>query len=195
MTYAQTTQDIKAAVRAITQGRIVAFPTSTAYGLAADALQGHALQRLRNLKQRPDDKTFSVFIKKELWPKYLDLTDDEKKFLQKSAGQPITLLVKPTLSLQHLAQDGLVGLRVIDHPLMQELADAAKVPLTATSANISGRPSCYTPACILDNFPGKLDATTYDLSLALILDAGQLPKKQPSAIVKLVNGKIQTLDR
>ncbi|MFH1354339.1 MAG: L-threonylcarbamoyladenylate synthase [bacterium] len=185
MTYAQTTQDIKAAVFAIRQGRVVAFPTGTSYGLAADVLQGHSLQRLRNLKQRPDGKTFSIFLTPSLHGKYLKLTDDEERYLAENTNQPVTLLVKSKSSLEHLARDGLIGLRIIDHPLMQELADAAGVPLTATSANISGRPPCYTPTCVLDNFPGKLDATTYDLSLALILDGGQLPHRPTSTIVKL----------
>lgn len=195
MTYAQTTQDIKAAVRAIKQGRIVAFPTNTAYGLAADALQGHALQRLRNLKQRPADKTFSVFIKDDLWDKFLNLTGQEKKYLSQNKNQPLTLLIQPKPPLAHLSQNGLIGLRVIDHPLMQELADAVEVPLTATSANISGQEACYTPACIERAFPGQIDETTYDLSLACILDAGQLPQKPPSTIVKLVDGKPKTIDR
>lgn len=194
MTYAESTQDIKSAIRAIKQGRVVAFPTNTTYGLAVDALQGHALQRLRNLKQRPDKKTFSVFLNSSLYEKYFYLTEDEKKFLEEK-NQIFTLLVKPKPTLAHLAQDGLVGLRVIDHPLMQKLADAATVPLTATSANISGRAPCYTPACIRAHFPGKLDESTYDLSLALILDGGQLPQRLPSTIAKLVDGKIQPLKR
>lgn len=193
MTYPQSTQDLPIIVRAIKQGRVVAFPTGTAYGLAVDALQGHSLQRLRNLKQRPDGQSFSVFIKETLWKKFLQLTGEENALLRQMSGQPLTLLVKPKPSLAHLAQDGLIGLRVIDHPLMQGLAAAVLIPLTATSANISGQDPCFTPACVRKQFPGKIDAATYDLSLAAILGAGELPKSPPSTIAKLVNGQVAIL--
>lgn len=193
MTYPQSTQDLPIIVRAIKQGRVVAFPTGTAYGLAVDALQGHSLQRLRHLKRRPQEKSFSVFIKETLWKKFLQLTGEENALLRQMSGQPLTLLVKPKPSLAHLTQDGLIGLRVIDHPLMQKLAAAVPLPLTATSANISGQDPCFAPACIQQQFPGKIDATTYDLSLAVILDAGELPKRPPSTIAKLVNGQVAVL--
>lgn len=193
MVYTQSTQGLPLAVRAISQGRVVAFPTGTAYGLAVDALQGHALQRLRNLKQRPQEKTFSVFVNETLWEKFLQLTAEENALLRRLSGQPLTLLVKPKPPLTHLSQHGLVGLRVIDHPLMRGLAAAVRAPLTATSANVSGQDPCFTPACLRRQFPGKIDATTYDLSLAVILDAGELPKSPPSTIAKLVNGQVAIL--
>src|SRR3989344_4484300 len=186
--YLALMQDPRLAARYIVDGRIVAFPTGTAYGLAVDALQGHSLQRLRNLKQRPQEKSFSVFMKEILWEKFLQLTAEENALLRQLSGQPVTLLVKPKPSLAHLAQDGLIGLRVIDHPLMQGLAAAVSTPLTATSANLSGQDPCFAPACIRQQFPGKIDDSTYDLSLAVILDAGTLPKNSPSTIAKLING-------
>jgi len=191
--YAIITKDSNKAVEILRQGRVVAFPTNTSYGLAVDALQGHALQRLRNLKRRPQNKSFTVFLKQTLWDTYLNLTDQEQTLLEKIAGQPLTLLIKPRDSLAHLAQDGYIGLRVIDHPLMRELAEAVDVPLTATSANISGREPCLTPVCIHEQFPGKLDETTYDLSLGAILDAGPLPGTSPTTLAKLVDNKIEII--
>lgn len=184
------TQNIKEAARVLQQGRVVAFPTGTSYGLAVDALQGHALQRVRNIKQRPQEKIFSIFMKESLWPEFLDLSDTEKEFLAQHKNQPLTLLVEAQPDLSHLMQDGRVALRVIDHPLMLALAEAVDVPLTATSANISGQEACYSPTEIEKAFPGKLDETTYDLSLGLILDAGELPHKQASTIVKIQENKI-----
>jgi len=187
----------------LTSGRLVAFPTGTSYGLAADTLQGWALQRLRNIKQRPAEKTFTVFMREELYPDFLQLTDEELALLTQMANQPLTLLVKPTDELAHLAQDGLVGLRVIDHPLMEQLAAIVDVPLTATSANLAAQPPCYSPAEIEHLFSnplpndrlGEVDprgaaGTTFDLSLAAILDGGVLPKRDPTTIAKIERGKI-----
>ncbi|MCE9643533.1 MAG: L-threonylcarbamoyladenylate synthase [Candidatus Andersenbacteria bacterium] len=183
------TTDVSSAVQYIRDGRIVAFPTGTSYGLAVDALQGHALQRLRNAKRRPEEKTFTIFLDESLWDQYLDITQAEKNMLHRYANTALTLLVKPKESLMHLAQDELIGLRVIDHLMMAELAEKAGVPLTATSANVSGQDACYNEECIEKSFPGKI-GTTYDLSLACILDGGSLRKGLVSTIAKLENGKI-----
>ncbi len=187
----------------ITSGRLVAFPTGTSYGLAADTLQGWALQRLRQIKQRPAEKTFTVFMREGLYEDFLQLTSEERALLKKMAGKPLTLLVKPTDELAHLAQDGRVGLRVIDHPLMQQLAEVVTEPLTATSANLAGQPPCYSLAEIERAFSNPLPndrlgevnprgatGTTYDLSLAAILDGGTLPHQEPTTIAKFERGKI-----
>src|SRR5579864_5255690 len=102
--YAAITSNIKEAAYIIKSGRVVAFPTGTSYGLAADTLQGHALQRLRNLKLRPQEKTFTVFMQPALWHTYLNLTAEETDFLEQHQNKPITLLVEPRQSLLHLAQ-------------------------------------------------------------------------------------------
>lgn len=200
MSYATVTKDIGHVATFIAEGRAVAFPTGTSYGLAVDALQGHALQRLRNLKQRPAEKTFTIFLREELWEKFLDLTTKEQKLLAKYQNQALTLLVTPRDSLQHLAQDGLIGLRVIDHPLMAALAQAVDVPLTATSANVSGANPCFSVEEVEKAFPGILDPsdpaiapagpTTYDLSLAAIVDGGTLPRRQPTTIARITDGAI-----
>jgi L-threonylcarbamoyladenylate synthase len=188
--YILKTTNIDDVAQFIVQGRVVAFPTGTAYGLAVDALQGHAIQRLRNLKQRPQEKTFTIFLDQSLWDEYLDITNEEKNLLTRYANTALTVLVKPKESLMHLAQDGVIGLRVIDHLMMRDLAERAQVPLTATSANISGQVACYDVASIEKSFPGRI-GTTYDLSLAAILDGGDLRQGTQSTIVKIKNGNLE----
>jgi L-threonylcarbamoyladenylate synthase len=189
-----STQDISIAVDILAQGRIVACPTGTSYALAADALQGFALARLRQLKQRPQEKAFTIFLHESLWDTYLDLSPEERIFLKKNRNQAITLLVRPKTELAHVAQDGYVGLRVIDHPLMASLAMAYAKPLTATSANKSGQQPCHSPGCIQENFKNPLaDGSTYDLSLGIILDAGELPASLPSTIIKFEESKIKII--
>lgn len=201
MKYAKVTHDINVALPYIASGRVVAFPTGTSYGLAVDALQGHALQRLRNLKKRPSEKTFTICAKQELWPEYFAITPAEHKLLEEVKNQAVTILLVPKEPIAHLAQDGLVGLRMIDHPIMQAFMDALNVPVTATSANVSGENACQDIACIEKYFPGLLDdsdpllhragATTYDLSLACVLDGGLLPQSEPSTILKVIDNKIE----
>lgn len=202
------TTDIAQAVSFIAAGRIVAFPTGTSYGLAADATQGYALQRLRILKGRPQDQTFTVMLKSSLWSEYLQLTSVESDFLQRVKKQPLTLLVKPQPSLDHLADDGLVGLRLIDHSVMEQFCQAVSVPLTATSANRTGQPPCFSPACVQSIFPGIIpddqleesnprgaSGTTYNLSLACVLDGGVLPQCPPTTIFRLTGPDSFTITR
>jgi tRNA threonylcarbamoyl adenosine modification protein (Sua5/YciO/YrdC/YwlC family) len=204
--YSIITKDIALATKYILDGRLVAFPTGTSYGLAANALDGYALQRLSNLKERPDDKAYTVFLADEMWPTHLNLTSEEKKFLADMPNEPLTLLVKPKPSIEHLAKDNLVGLRVIDHPLMSKLAEESQLPLTATSANKTEAPPCLSVDCITSAFPGLLpdeqlqekdprgaSGTTYDLSLAAIIDAGKLSSSKPSTIVKFTRGRLQII--
>lgn len=189
--YTTITKNVAEAAKFIKEGRIVAVPTGTAYALACDALQGHALQRLRLLKQRLQEKTFTVFISQQSMYPYINILIHEQTLWEKYKAKPLTLLVKPKEPLKHLSQDGKVGLRMIDHPLMQALADVAQVPLTATSANVAGHPPAYSPDDILKQFKSlQDDGTTYDLSLAAILDGGQLPQNPPTTIARLDGDKI-----
>lgn len=193
--YTSITKNIESAAEYIREGRIVAVPTGTAYGLACNATAGHALQRLRILKQRPQEKTFTVFLKDSLLLRYFKISEEEQGLLKKYRGQPLTLLLKPKPALEHLIQDGRVGLRLIDHPLMQALADAVEVPITATSANVSGQTPAYSPEEIIKSFPARSgpDQTTYNLSLAAILDGGTLSPNLPTTIAKLESGKVQII--
>lgn len=184
MLHPPSLSDSAKAIPYIQEGRIVALPTGTSYGLAADALQGNALQRLRNLKKRPQDKVFTVFLRLEILSAYFITTPAEDMLIHRLTGKPVTILLRPTKALEHIAHNGLVGLRLIDHPLMQQLADLANVPLTATSANLAGQPPCHTPDCIRQAFPWQIEDATYDLSLAAILDAGELPPSSSSTILK-----------
>ncbi len=186
--YISKTTDISKAVKVIQEGRVVAFPTGTSYGLAVNALFGHGLQRLRNIKKRPQEKTFSVFMKDSLWDTYLTITDKEKDILHQFSHTALTLLVRPKPQLEHIAQDGLIALRVIDSEIMQQLADSTNLPLTATSANISGEDAIYNPDEIETAFPGK-DGTSYDLSLGCILDGGNLQPGNISTVAKYEKGE------
>lgn len=202
--YVTRTKEVAPAASSIASGRVVAFPTNTSYGLAVDALQGWALQRLRILKGRPSEKTFTVCMAPELLTTYVALTKPEQAIWEALDAQPLTLLVKPRAALAHLAVDGLVGLRMIDHPLMAALAAACHVPLTATSANRAGDPPCFSPDCIMQTFPTIVpdvllnevnprgaSGTTHNLSLATILDGGDVSKKNPTTIAKVVGGVVE----
>jgi len=206
LSHVTLTEDILLAAKSITDGRVVAVPTGTSYALAADALQGWAIQRVRILKDRPDEKSFTVFMAPHLWDTYLDVSDAERSVLERMSDMPLTLLVKPQAALSHLAIDGRIGVRLIDHPLMAELAQKVAVPLTATSANRSGQTPCQTPECIVSTWPSIVpddqlreqdprgaSGTTYNLSLAVIVDGGVLPAVEPTTIAQLDGDQVRII--
>jgi len=89
---------------------------------------------------------------------------------------------------------------------MKDLADKTLLPLTATSANKADVPPCLSSQCIVGSFPGLLSddqlnevdskgasATTYDLSLAAIIDGGELPVSKPTTIAQILNGTVKII--
>lgn len=128
--------------------RLVAFPTETAWGLAARATSVAAIDRLRAFKGRRDDKVFSVLVDA---PEHAgDVAagwgEPERALAEAFWPGPLTLVVKCGQQLVPgvAAPDGSVGLRCSSHPVAAALAGGARRrglgPVTATSLNRSGDP-------------------------------------------------------
>lgn len=157
------------------RGAIVGFPTGTTYGLGVNALDPHALERLRNLKGRNARKAFSILLPTKERETYVEISDRENAALDAFTDRPLTLLVKPRPPLTPLAKDGKVGIRTADHPFTKALADLLPFPITATSANVSGHP----PATSLEEFEEAFPDADVEL---LVVDGGTLPKALPSTV-------------
>lgn len=177
------TNDLEKVVKAIQVNKIVAFPTGTVYGLAGNALSTEALNSLRIIKKRPKEKTFTVFLDDSRIDDFFEVTSYEKKLIDRAGNAPLSILLKPKAALQHLAFDGLVGLRLIDHPLMKALSEVVSYPLTATSANLAGEEACVTPECIVDNLPG----------VELVYGGTELVASKPSSIIRLDERELRVI--
>ncbi|MDP3794437.1 MAG: Sua5/YciO/YrdC/YwlC family protein, partial [bacterium] len=80
-----------------------------------------------------------------------------------------------------------IALRISEHPVVAAFIRAADLPLTGTSANISGEPSCRNAAEALAQF------AAYKSLPDLVLDAGTLPAAPPVTVIDLTHGKPQLL--
>lgn len=132
---------IERAATAIRDGDgCVIYPTETVYGLAADALNPTAIERVFALKGRPHDKPISFAVPDlETALEYTRPTDREREFMTEFLPGPITVVLERGSAVPDVLTAGRarVGVRIPDHPIALDLLDRT-APLTATSANRSG---------------------------------------------------------
>lgn len=179
------------AVKAIQAGDVVAIPTETVYGLAADAFNLTAVEKTFELKGRPSDNPLIVHIcssdQLEL------LADQVPQIAYRLADSfwpgPLTLVLNKLPRVPDVVTGGLktVAVRMPDHPLALELIKQTG-PLTAPSGNKSGKPSPTKASHLIDDYGGKLpilDGGTCTIGLeSTVLDLTQKTPKilRPGAI-------------
>ena len=154
--------DIAEAGGLLAAGQVVAIPTETVYGLAANALDGDAVLRIFEAKGRPQDNPLIVHI--SALEQLEDLAEELSPAVYQMAEHfwpgPLTMVVKKKAVIPDRTSAGLdtVGIRMPSHPVARAIIDAAGVPLAAPSANTSGKPSPTTARDVLDDMNGKIPA-------------------------------------
>lgn len=158
---------IAAAGRELIDGRPVAFPTETVYGLGADATNPDAVARVYALKNRPQANPLIVHVSGPAMARRVvaDWTPDADRLADAFWPGPLTLVLPRARDLPPAvtAQGPAVAVRCPDHPVALALIEATGIPLVGPSANPSGRLSPTTADHVADAFPGA------DL---LIIDGG-----------------------
>lgn len=157
---ARTGKDINKAKELLAMGELVAIPTETVYGLAANALNADAVLKIFRVKNRPEFDPLIVHIsspdKLELYGEHIP---EKAKDLAKAFWPgPLTLLVGKKNIIPDLVTAGLpeVGLRCPDHPLTRGLLEALDFPLAAPSANPFGYISPTTPGHVADQLGDRI---------------------------------------
>lgn len=158
---------LSSAAKAIKDGRIVAFPTETVYGLGADALNPAAVEKIFIAKGRPNDNPLIVHIsdKEKVCELTKDIPEKAVPLMDKLWPGPLTLVFRKNSIIPDAITAGLdtVAIRMPEHPVARELIRLAGVPVAAPSANISGRPSTTTAQHVIHDLDGKID---------IVVDAG-----------------------
>ena len=178
---------VQEAAEVIRRGGIVGFPTDTLYGLAVDPHSDDAVRRLFEVKGR-DQSTAVALVAVDLAQaeRAGPFGAMERQLAEAFWPGPLTIVVAAgELSPQLLAGRNTVGIRVPAHVTARALAAAFGGCITATSANLSGRP----PSATADEV-----ATAFGDSLDVLLDAGPAPGGAPSTVVEIVEGRL-TLHR
>lgn len=134
-------------IQILHSGGIVAHPADTCYGLAADFKRENAIKKIQAIKGRDAEKPMSLMLplsmKGELG-RYALLDDFSKEACEKLLPGPVTLLLPkgPEIPKWYYPQAPLIGLRIPDDTLTQEILEAFGGPLITTSANLSSQPPC-----------------------------------------------------
>jgi L-threonylcarbamoyladenylate synthase len=136
--------DLDRAADAIDAGELVVYPTETVYGLGAAALDPAAVERVFEVKGRDRSKPLSFAVPSV--PSALEhvrATDRERRFMATFLPGPVTVLCRRREAVPDVLTAGRdrVGVRVPDNDLALALCERAGTPITATSANVSGRAS------------------------------------------------------
>jgi L-threonylcarbamoyladenylate synthase len=171
--------DIEEAKQIIEDGGVVVFPTETAYGLAADALNPDAVEKVYEAKQRPRSKGLTAIVDSlETAERYAELSEREKKAVEEFMPGPITLVAEKKDNVpDNLNQD--FAFRISSGDVASQLAEAG--PITATSANVSGESTSYSVESISEELLEKVDG---------VVDRGELSDGPTSTIVEISDGDI-----
>lgn len=183
------TEVIIETTRILAAGGIIIYPTETCYGVGVDAANPAAVKKLLQYKDRPEGKAISIAVSdKAMAERYVVLNEAARNIYRTLLPGPITVIsqTKDFRGVQGFsrvtvgipAEDGSLGVRMPDYPFILELIKIFGKPITATSANMSGRKTPYTIEDILDNIPRKKKNL-----IDLIIDVGELPHNPPSTVV------------
>jgi len=184
-----TDETIVEAARLILTGDVVAVPTETVYGLAADATNAAAVARIYEAKGRPSFNPLIVHVPDLAAAQTLgDFSEEALAFASEHWPGPLTLVVplKSGAGVASLVTAGLptIGLRVPAHPAMQALLRAAGRSLAAPSANASGSISPTRAEHVLKSLGGRIP---------LIIDGGATERGLESTIVAVTGGPVRLL--
>ncbi len=173
--------DIRKAARIIKNGGLVAMPTETVYGLAADALNGEAVRKIFKAKGRPMDNPLIVHISdiSQVYALVREFPEKAKILARKFWPGPLTMILPKSALIPDEVSAGLdtVAIRFPSHPAAQTLI-AESCPLAAPSANLSGSPSPTTVQHVRDDMDGRIDA---------IIDGGDCDVGVESTVITLAS--------
>lgn len=181
-------ENIDEAAALIVKGALVAVPTETVYGLAGNGLDAEAVERIYEVKGRPEVKPLSLMVPgPEAFEKCCTCVPEAARVLAKRFWPgPLTIVLPARQEIPKvvLAGGNTVGLRCPDHPLTLELLRKCGLPLAAPSANPSGAPSPKTAAEVLGYFEGKIEA---------VIDGGACGIGLESTIIDLTHAPYRIL--
>jgi len=170
------------AARLISKGEVIVCPTDTGYAFSADALDTRAVASVFHLKGRAFSNPIHVAVNSiEEAEKYADVGDTARFLAKKYLPGALTLVMARKDIVPSMLVAGLetIGIRIPDCPAILRLAEMTGHPLTATSANVSGRPGAYT----VDEVKAQLGENINDV--ALIIDQGPIKSRELSTIIDL----------
>ena len=155
-------QAVQRAAALLRAGEVVAIPTETVYGLAANAFDENAVKKIFEAKGRPQDNPLIVHLAdvSELPKVAAEIPEEAKALFARFSPGPLTVILKKTAAVPDVVSASLptVAVRIPSHPAANAVIRAAGVPLAAPSANLSGFPSPTGVGDVIDDMFGRVAA-------------------------------------
>lgn len=176
------------AIEYLRKGKLVAVPTETVYGLAADATNPNAVKKIFAAKGRPLNQPLPILIAQNSnlknWA--IDIPPLADQLTKKFWPGPLTIILKRAANISDIITGGLdtIGLRCPDHPITQEILASFPQGLAAPSANLFGEPPPTSAADVEKALGNKVD---------LIVDGGTCKLKTASTIIDLTGDEPKVL--
>jgi L-threonylcarbamoyladenylate synthase len=171
--------DIKKAASIIKNGGVVIYPTETVYGIGASIFSEDALKRVFTIKKRLPDKPVSIAVSSfSMMEKLVFIKEQDRAFIKKFLPGPVTVILKKKSEVPDILTAGgnVVGIRFPDYEITIKLIKDAGVPITSTSANLSGGKP-----------PKRVEEIKIDADYIL---EGGICGGEPSTVVDLVNRNV-----
>lgn len=176
------------ATEILRNGGLVVFPTETVYGLGGNGTDETAAKKIYAAKGRPSDNPLIIHISTPEEAEQYSVTNETYYKLAKAfMPGPLTVILPKKDTIPFSVTGGLdsVAVRCPSHPIARQLIGAAKIPIAAPSANLSGKPSPTCARHVIKDLDGRVD---------MIIDGGSCEIGLESTIVKL-DGDMATLLR
>lgn len=159
----------------MSRGNYIIYPTETAYGLGTDARSNTGVEKIYEAKNRPRDKGLTCICSSlDQAKKYSNMSSKEEKIIDSLMPGPITLVVEKKNQKLASNLNEQLAFRISSEPTCRKLAK--DFPITATSANISGEQTSYSP--------NHIDTKIRQKS-AYTIDKGKIPEKQVSTVAEV----------
>lgn len=174
-------EDINQALDTLKNGGLILYPTDTIWGIGCDATNPEAVEKVFTLKGRDKSKSMLILLHNDnQLASYVREIPEVAYELIEVTERPLTIIYSGAKNLAEnaIAEDGTIGIRVVNHPFCQQLLQRFRKPIISTSANISGQSSAGNFDEISDEIKDGVD---------YIVKFGQhdTSKGKPSLIMKL----------
>lgn len=198
-----TFENIVVASNMLKQGKIIAFPTETLYGLGADATNDQAILKVFSAKTRPPDKPLIVLVKdRSEANRHAIFCENAHRLTQTFWPGPLTLILNrhPNCNLSRSinTHNSTISLRSPSNTIAMNLLHCFSGPITAPSANLSGHPPPITAKGVMNTLNNRIDgvldggtcegtaSTLLDLTKGqpILIRQGPISKHQIEAVIK-----------
>jgi L-threonylcarbamoyladenylate synthase len=181
-------ENFASAVEALKLGHVIVFPTETLYGLGADALNDAAVQKVFQLKGRDPGNPIPVLVADQEMLRTLvaKVPTTAQKLMNRYWPGPLTLVLpgRKKIPKPLCNPEGGVGVRISSQPIATLLVNALGRPLTATSANPSGKEPARTLRQAKNYFTHRVE---------VFVDGGRLTSKSGSTVVEVMEDSIKII--